>query len=57
MSAAESITVTIKLSKETKNTYRYDAVDDDAAVTSLYIQRKALPNGAPPEPELRLTTG
>ena len=57
MSAAGSITVTIKLSKETKNTYRYDAVDDDAAVTSLYIQKKALPNGAPPELELRLTTG
>ena len=53
MEATEPITITIKLSKETKNTYRYDAVEEDAAV--LYIQKKALPGGAPPELEIRLT--
>ena len=42
--------------KETKNTYRYDAADG-AAVTSLSIQKRALPHGAPSELELRLTTG
>ena len=46
MSAAESITATIKLSKETKNTYRYDAVDDDApAFTS---RRKPCPTARRP---------
>ena len=53
----ERITVTIKLTKETKNTYRYDAVDDDSAVSNLYIHKKTLPNGAPQELEVRLTAG
>ena len=53
----EPITVTIRLTKETKNTYRYDSVDDDAPVSNLYIQKKALPNGAPRELEVRLTAG
>ena len=30
MESTEPITITIKLSKETKNTYRYDAVEEDA---------------------------
>ena len=55
MEATEPITITIKLSKETKNTYRYDAVEEDAAVSNLSIQKKALPGGAPPELEIRLT--
>ena len=29
MESTKPITITIKLSKETKNTYRYDAVEDD----------------------------
>ena len=40
MEATEPITITIKLSKETKNTYRYDAVEEYAAVSNLYIQKK-----------------
>ena len=53
----EPITVTIRLTRETKNIYRYDSVDDVAPVSNLYIQKKALPNGAPQELELRLTAG
>ena len=41
--------------RETKNTYRYDAADDDAPVGNIYIQKKAMPGGAPPELELQLT--
>ena len=52
MEATEPITIPIKLSKETKNTYRYDAVEEDAAVSNLYIQKTALPGGAPPELEI-----
>ena len=55
MEGTGPITITIKLSRETKNTYRYDAVEEDAAVSNLYIQNKALPGGAPPELEIRLT--
>ena len=54
MESTEPITITIKLSKETKNTYRYDAVEEDAAVSNPYIQKKALPGGVPPELEIRL---
>ena len=39
----EPITVTIRLTRETKNTYRYDSVDDDAPVSNLYIQKKPCP--------------
>lgn len=55
MAASKPITVVLKLTRETKNTYRYDAADDDAAVGNIYIQKKAMPGGAPPELELRLT--
>lgn len=55
MQATTPITVVLKLTRETKNTYRYDAASDDAAVANIYIQKKAMPGGAPPELELRLT--
>ena len=55
MSTNKPITITVKLTRETKNTYRYDAVDEDAPVGNVYIQKKAMPGGAPPELELRLT--
>ena len=55
MSTDQPITITVKLSRETKNTYRYDAVDEDAPVGNIYVQKKALPDGAPPQLELRLT--
>ncbi len=55
MSVDEPITITVKLTRETKNTYRYDAVDEDAPVGNIYIQKKALPGGDPPQLELQLT--
>ena len=55
MSANESIIITVKLSRETENTYRYDAVDEDAPVSNIYIQKKGLPSGAPPQLDLQLT--
>ena len=55
MSPDKSISITVKLTRETKNTYRYDAVDEDAPVGNIYIQKKALPGGAPPQLELQLT--
>ena len=51
----KSIGITVKLTRETKNTYRYDAVDEDAPVGNIYIQKNALPGGAPPQLELQLT--
>ena len=55
MSTNKPITITVKLSRETKNTYRYDAIDEDAPVGNIYIQKNALPGGAPPQLELQLT--
>ena len=55
MSADKPITITVKLTRETKNTYRYEAVDEDAPVGNIYIQKKAFPGGAPPQLELQLT--
>ncbi len=54
MQAATPISVSLKLTTETKNTYRYDAADEDAPVGNIYIQKKAMPGGAPPELELQL---
>ena len=55
MSANEPTTITVKLSRETKNTYRYDAVEEDAPVGNIYIQKEALPGVAPSQLELQLT--
>ena len=38
--ANNPITITFKLSRETKNTYRYDAVDENAPVGNIYIQKR-----------------
>lgn len=35
MQATTPITVVLKLTRETKNTYRYDAAGDDAAVGNI----------------------
>ena len=48
------ITVVLKLTRETKNTYRYDAADEDALVGNIYIQKKAMQGAALPELELQL---
>ena len=42
------IRVRLELSKTTKNTYRYDTQQEDAAVKSLYIQKNALAEQDPP---------
>ncbi|MYC37968.1 MAG: hypothetical protein F4X66_13795 [Chloroflexi bacterium] len=54
MPANDSIIVVLKLTRETKNIYRYDASEEDAPVGNIYIQKKAMPGGAPPELELQL---
>ena len=54
MQETQQVTVVLKLTRETKNTYRYDAAEEDAPVGNIYIQKKAMPSGAPPELELQL---
>ena len=54
MQETTPITVVLKLTRETKNTYRYDAADEDAPVGNIYIQKNAMPGAAPPELELEL---
>lgn len=44
---ANEVTVTLALNRETKNTYRFDAPEEDAAIPSLYVRKGAFPNGAP----------
>jgi len=41
------IKVTMKLDKSTKGTHVYKSTDDKPAVTSVYIQRDALPSNPP----------
>ena len=55
MEGTGPIAITIKLSKETKNTYRNDSAEEYAAVSNLCIQKKALPGGTPPKLAIRLT--
>lgn len=43
----EGVTVDLTMNRETKNTYRFDASEDDAAIPSLYVRKSAFPNGAP----------
>jgi len=59
--AKQSIKVSFVMERETKNTFRYaEDVDnaDDAVIGSLYIQKKALPEGdAPAKVSLVITLG
>ena len=43
----EAIVVTMELWKETKNTYRYEALDNSVYVSSLYVHRTAMQGQAP----------
>ncbi len=43
------ITVTLEQSKETKGTYRFDAPDPNAPVTSIYVRKSAFEGGAIPK--------
>lgn len=55
MSTTTFITVTLSLSKETKNTYRYDATDGEAPVSNLYVRKEALGNAAPAKLVVQIT--
>ena len=44
----EAIIVVMSLLKGTKNTYRYEAEEDNALITSLYVKRTAM-QGEPPK--------
>lgn len=49
------IKVRLQLSRETKNTYKYDA-RGDAAIRTVYVQKDAVAGGSPPrEVDLTLT--
>ena len=48
------IEVRLKLARTTKNTFKYDAEGEDAAVRTLYVQKSAVPGDEPP-PTLDLT--
>jgi hypothetical protein len=41
------ITVEMKLTKTTPGTYRYDATNRDAVITSIYVKKAGYPDGAP----------
>ena len=53
MMTDKSISITVELTRETKNTYCYDVVDEEAPVGNIYIQKKALPGGSSPQLELQ----
>ena len=48
--AANAITVTLSNPQPKKHSVRYDATSEDAAVQSIYLSRKALPNNGTPAP-------
>lgn len=45
--SAAKLTVALSFSKETPGTYRFDATDPDAPITSLYVRKSGMPDGAP----------
>ena len=44
---ADNLTIRMKLHRETKGTFVYNAVKDDAAVTTVYVKKDAYPDGVP----------
>lgn len=42
-----TLTIQMKINSEKKHSVRYDAVDKDAGVTSVYVMRTSLPNPIP----------
>lgn len=42
-----TLTIPMKINSEKKHSVRYDAVDKDAGVTSMYVMRTSLPNPIP----------
>ncbi len=41
------ITIPMKINSEKKHSVRYDAIDKDAAVQSVYVMRTGLPDNIP----------
>lgn len=46
--AKATVTVTLTLNRETKNTFRFDDANEDSAIPSLYVKKNAF-NGKAPE--------
>lgn len=44
-----TLTIPMKLNSEKKHSIRYDAVDGMAAVQSVYLMRKDIPNNVIPQ--------
>lgn len=45
--AVATVTVPMKLERETKGTYVFKTDAEDAAITQLYIRKAGFPDGAP----------
>lgn len=44
-----TLTIPMKFNSEKKHSIRYDAVDKDAPVSSVYVMRKDIPDKAYPQ--------
>lgn len=42
-----TLTIPMKINSEKKHSVRYDAIDKDAGVTSVYVMRSSVPNPIP----------
>lgn len=42
-----TLTIPMKINSEKKHSVRYDAIDKDAAVISVYVMRTSIPNNIP----------
>jgi hypothetical protein len=49
MSQPIRLAIEMKLRKETKGTYVYDSVDDDAVITTVYIRKVRVFSSNPPK--------
>lgn len=47
--ANENVVVRMELERETKGTFVYKAAKEDAVITTLYINKAAYPDTAPPQ--------
>ena len=57
MATAVTITVPMQLSKETKGSFRYDAVEEDAPMRDVYVRKSAFNGaGAPHKVSVTLTS-
>lgn len=52
---SSGVEVALAFTKATKNTFRFDAADDDAAITSLYVRKEAFGGQQPTSVTLTVT--